>query len=44
VAFPFALGVIGIAVIAVAVMLKKNEAALQRRVDAWLPQSLRMAR
>jgi hypothetical protein len=44
VAFPFALSVIGIAVIAAAVMLKKNEAALQRRVDEWLPQSLRMAR
>jgi hypothetical protein len=44
VAFPFALSVIGIVVIAAAVMLKKNEAALQRRVDAWLPQSLRMAR
>jgi len=38
------LSVIGIAIIAAAMMLKKNEAALQRRVDAWLPQSLRVGR
>jgi hypothetical protein len=44
VAFPFVLSLIGIAIIAAAIMLKKNEAAVQRRVDAWLPQSLRVAR
>lgn len=44
VAFPFALSFIGIAIIVVAMKVKKNEAALQQRVAAWLPQKLKTAR
>jgi len=38
VAFPFVLTLIGIAIIAAAMTLKKNEAALQRKLGAWLPR------
>lgn len=44
VAFPFVLTLIGIAIIGAAMVLKKNEAALQERLSAWLPRHLRTAR
>lgn len=44
VAFPFVLSFIGIAIIVIAMKFKKNEAALQQRVAAWLPRRLNTAR
>ena len=44
VAFPFVLSLIGIAIIAAAMMFKKNETALQQRVAAWLPRRLKAAK
>jgi hypothetical protein len=43
VAFPFVLTFIGIAIIVTAMKFKKNEAALQQRVAAWLPRKLKTA-
>ena len=37
IAFPFVLTLIGIGIIAAAVLFKKNEAALQRKVAGWIP-------
>lgn len=44
VAFPFVLSLIGIAIIVVAMKLKKNEAALQQSIAAWLPRRLTTAK
>ena len=44
VAFPFVLSFIGIAIMVLAMKLKKNEAAWQRRVAACLPANRRAAR
>ena len=43
VAFPFVLSVLGMALIAGAMLYKKNEAELQRRLAILVPRSLRAA-
>jgi len=44
VAFPFVLTFIGIAIIAIAMIFKKNEILLQQKIAIWLPGRLKAAR